>query len=128
MSRIQRRAYAEMLGPTVGDRLHLADTDLIIEVEQDLTLRATRGAYLPTFGNTVYHSLQTKFEQRLWHGLTTIVSHTWSKNIGDIAPSSMPPVASATRCEEIRLSSISSTRITCARCGISSVMPSSAIE
>lgn len=41
---------------------------------------------LPTFGNTVYHSLQTKFEQRLWHGLTTIVSHTWSKNIGDIGP------------------------------------------
>jgi hypothetical protein len=41
---------------------------------------------LPTFGNTVYHSLQTKFEQRLWHGLTTIVSHTWSKNMGDIGP------------------------------------------
>ena len=31
------------------------------------------------------------------------------------APSSMPPVASATRCEEIRVSSISSTRMTCAR-------------
>ena len=35
-----RRAYAEMFGPTVGDRLRLADTDLILEVEQDLTLRA----------------------------------------------------------------------------------------
>ncbi len=35
------------------------------------------------------------------------------------APSSMPPVASATRCEEIRVSSISSTRITCARTGTS---------
>ncbi len=41
---------------------------------------------LPTFGSTVYHSLQTKFEQRLWHGLTTIVSHTFAKNIGDIGP------------------------------------------
>ncbi len=41
---------------------------------------------LPTFGNTVYHSFQTKFEQRLWHGLTTIVSYTLSKNIGDIGP------------------------------------------
>ncbi len=40
MATIQRRAYAEMFGPTVGDRLRLADTDLIIEVEQDLTLRA----------------------------------------------------------------------------------------
>jgi urease subunit alpha len=35
-----RRAYAEMFGPTVGDRLRLADTDLILEVEQDFTLRA----------------------------------------------------------------------------------------
>ena len=41
---------------------------------------------LPTFGNTVYHSLQTKFEQRLWHGLSTIVSHTFAKNIGDLGP------------------------------------------
>lgn len=38
--KIGRRAYAEMLGPTVGDRLRLADTALIIEIEQDLTLRA----------------------------------------------------------------------------------------
>lgn len=41
---------------------------------------------LPTFGNTLYHSFQAKFEQRLWHGLTTIVSYTYSKNMGDIGP------------------------------------------
>jgi urease subunit alpha len=35
--RMSRRAYAETFGPTVGDRLRLADTDLIIEVEQDFT-------------------------------------------------------------------------------------------
>jgi urease subunit alpha len=35
-----RRAYAEMYGPTVGDRLRLADTGLVIEVERDLTLAA----------------------------------------------------------------------------------------
>ena len=40
MATLGRRAYAEMYGPTVGDRLRLADTALIIEVEQDLTLRA----------------------------------------------------------------------------------------
>jgi urease subunit alpha len=40
MASIQRRAYAEMFGPTVGDRLRLADTNLILEVEQDYTLRA----------------------------------------------------------------------------------------
>jgi urease subunit alpha len=37
MARITRRAYADMFGPTTGDRLRLADTDLIIEVERDLT-------------------------------------------------------------------------------------------
>jgi urease subunit alpha len=40
MATIGRRAYAEMFGPTVGDRLRLADTDLMIEVEADYTLRA----------------------------------------------------------------------------------------
>ncbi|MGK7931560.1 MAG: urease subunit alpha [Microcystaceae cyanobacterium] len=34
---MDRRAYAETYGPTVGDRLRLADTDLLIEVERDLT-------------------------------------------------------------------------------------------
>src|SRR5580658_11046645 len=33
---ISRRAYAEMFGPTVGDQVRLADTDLWIEVERDL--------------------------------------------------------------------------------------------
>jgi urease subunit alpha len=43
MATIGRRAYAEMFGPTVGDRLRLADTELVIEVEADYTLRA--GSY-----------------------------------------------------------------------------------
>ncbi|MFO1105534.1 MAG: urease subunit alpha [Amaricoccus sp.] len=34
---ISRAAYADMYGPTKGDRVRLADTDLIIEVERDLT-------------------------------------------------------------------------------------------
>ena len=38
MARLSRRAYAEMYGPTVGDRLRLADTDLFIEVEADHTV------------------------------------------------------------------------------------------
>jgi urease subunit alpha len=37
---IGRRAYAEMYGPTVGDRVRLADTGLVIEVEKDHTLNA----------------------------------------------------------------------------------------
>jgi urease subunit alpha len=35
--RISRQAYAEMFGPTVGDRVRLADTELWIEVEKDYT-------------------------------------------------------------------------------------------
>jgi urease subunit alpha len=37
VSRIGRRAYAEMFGPTTGDRVRLADTALIVEVERDFT-------------------------------------------------------------------------------------------
>ena len=36
--KISRRAYAEMFGPTVGDRVRLADTELWIEVERDFTI------------------------------------------------------------------------------------------
>ena len=40
MATLERRAYAEIFGPTVGDRVRRADTDLVIDVEQDHTLRA----------------------------------------------------------------------------------------
>ena len=38
MTRISRQAYAEMFGPTVGDRWRLADTELWLEVEKDYTV------------------------------------------------------------------------------------------
>ena len=34
-ARMSRSVYADMFGPTTGDRVRLADTDLIIEVEKD---------------------------------------------------------------------------------------------
>ena len=43
MAAMGRHAYAEIFGPTVGDRVRLADTDLLIEVEKDYTLAA--GSY-----------------------------------------------------------------------------------
>jgi urease subunit alpha len=43
MATINRRSYAEMFGATAGDRVRLADTELVIEVEADYTLRA--GSY-----------------------------------------------------------------------------------
>jgi urease subunit alpha len=38
MAKISRATYAQMYGPTTGDKVRLADTDLIIEVEKDFTL------------------------------------------------------------------------------------------
>ena len=51
---IPRAAYADMYGPTVGDRLRLGDTDLIIEVERDLIAeRSAGGANAPRYGEEV---------------------------------------------------------------------------
>ena len=38
MVTISRQAYAEMYGPTTGDRVRLADTELFIKVEEDRTI------------------------------------------------------------------------------------------
>src|ERR1700748_301135 len=42
---MSRAAYAQMFGPTVGDRLRLADTDLVIEVEKDFTIYGEEGKF-----------------------------------------------------------------------------------
>ncbi|SDB84146.1 urease subunit alpha [Acinetobacter boissieri] len=36
--KMSRKAYTEMFGPTLGDKVRLADTDLFVEVEKDLTI------------------------------------------------------------------------------------------
>ena len=38
MTSLNRRRYAGMFGPTTGDRLRLADTELLVEIEQDVTV------------------------------------------------------------------------------------------
>jgi urease subunit alpha len=60
MATIGRRAYAEMYGPTVGDRVRLADTELVIEVEQDYTLRAGEGR-VNADGQAVGYGEEVKF-------------------------------------------------------------------
>src|SRR3954451_10811093 len=40
---IGRERYAELFGPTVGDRVRLADTNLLIEVTEDLSMGAGAG-------------------------------------------------------------------------------------
>ncbi|MCA1775041.1 MAG: urease subunit alpha [Loktanella sp.] len=49
---ISRADYASMYGPTTGDRVRLADTDLIIEVERDLTASGPAGS-APRYGEEV---------------------------------------------------------------------------
>src|ERR1700751_2965183 len=44
-TRIQRAVYAEMFGPTSGDRVRLADTDIIIEVEKDFCTYGEEGKF-----------------------------------------------------------------------------------
>jgi urease subunit alpha len=50
---INRADYAAMFGPTVGDKIRLADTDLIVEVECDLTAERTNGGNGITYGEEV---------------------------------------------------------------------------
>ncbi|MGJ8604610.1 MAG: urease subunit alpha [Marivita sp.] len=59
---IKRADYAAMFGPTVGDRLRLADTDLIIEVERDLTAEAVGAATSGGTGaNALVYGEEVKF-------------------------------------------------------------------
>src|SRR6056297_2181493 len=61
-AKIKRAAYAAMFGPTTGDRLRLADTDLIIEVEKDLTALAVGAAQTGGSGsNAAIYGEEVKF-------------------------------------------------------------------
>jgi urease subunit alpha len=61
-AQIKRADYAAMFGPTVGDKLRLADTDLIIEVERDLTAEAVGAATVGGSGaNALVYGEEVKF-------------------------------------------------------------------
>ncbi len=61
-TQIARADYATMFGPTTGDRLRLADTDLIIEVERDLTAEAVGAAAAEGSGpNAAIYGEEVKF-------------------------------------------------------------------
>ena len=51
--KIPRRTYADLYGPTTGDRVRLADTELVIEVERDFTAYGDE----ITFGGGKFSSL-----------------------------------------------------------------------
>ena len=59
---ISRRDYAAMFGPTLGDKVRLADTDLIIEVERDLTAEGAGQASTGGTGdNAMLYGEEVKF-------------------------------------------------------------------
>ncbi len=61
-ARISRADYAAMFGPTKGDRVRLADTDLIIEVERDLTAEAVGASEAGGSGaNALHYGEEVKF-------------------------------------------------------------------
>ena len=61
-TRISRAAYADMYGPTTGDRVRLADTELVIEVERDLTALAVGAAMNGGSGpNAAVYGEEVKF-------------------------------------------------------------------
>ncbi|RLK08000.1 urease subunit alpha [Ruegeria conchae] len=60
--KISRSDYASMFGPTVGDKVRLADTDLIIEVEKDLIVeRATAARFSETGHREDVYGEEVKF-------------------------------------------------------------------
>ncbi|MDG1801165.1 MAG: urease subunit alpha, partial [Paracoccaceae bacterium] len=59
---LNRAEYAAMFGPTVGDKVRLADTDLIIEVERDLAAEAAGQASTQGTGaNALHYGEEVKF-------------------------------------------------------------------
>ena len=58
MAKLTRRQYAELFGPTVGDRVRLGDTGLVIEIEYDAQERGNE--FLAGFGKTARDGLLLK--------------------------------------------------------------------
>ncbi|VTU40188.1 Urease subunit alpha 1 [Variovorax sp. PBS-H4] len=77
MATIGRRAYAEIFGPTVGDRVRLADTDLVIEVEDDYTLRAGGYGEEVKFGGgkTIRDGMAQSQRTRAEGGVDTVLTN-----------------------------------------------------
>ena len=77
MATIERRAYAEIFGPTVGDRVRLADTDLIAEVEKDFSLQAGSYGEVVKFGGgkTVRDGMAQSQRSRAQGAMDTVLTN-----------------------------------------------------
>jgi urease subunit alpha len=72
MSRISRQAYAEMYGPTTGDRLRLADTELFIEIERDF---ATYGEEVKFGGGKVIRDGMGQSQRNYRDVMDTVITN-----------------------------------------------------
>src|ERR1700745_174749 len=87
-AKIKRSVYADMFGPTKGDRVRLGDTDLIIEVEKDFT---TYGEEVKFGGGKGIRdgTGQRQVTNRLW-AVDTVITNAivldhWGIVKGDVA-------------------------------------------
>jgi urease subunit alpha len=72
MVEISRRAYAALYGPTAGDQVRLADTDLWIEVEQDLTFGGEEAVF--GGGKSIRESMHQSTASRAEGALDTVIT------------------------------------------------------
>ena len=72
MSTISRRAYADMFGPTTGDRVRLGDTDLVIEVEAD---RAAYGEEVKFGGGKVIRDGMGQSQRPRGESVDTVITN-----------------------------------------------------
>jgi urease subunit alpha len=72
MTRITRQAYAEMYGPTTGDRIRLADTELFIEIEHDF---ATYGEEVKFGGGKVIRDGMGQSQRRHADVMDTVITN-----------------------------------------------------
>ncbi|WEF35034.1 urease subunit alpha [Pseudoduganella chitinolytica] len=72
MATIPRRAYAEMYGPTTGDRIRLADTELFIEIEHD---HATYGEEVKFGGGKVIRDGMGQSQRGHAHVMDTVITN-----------------------------------------------------
>jgi urease subunit alpha len=77
MTEMARQAYADMYGPTVGDRMRLADTELVIEIEQDYTLRSGGYGEEVKFGGgkTIRDGMGQSQRSRAQGALDTVITN-----------------------------------------------------
>ena len=65
---ISRAAYADMYGPTTGDKIRLADTELFIEVEQDCTTYGEEVKFGIFHCVRVHHELRARWRRLRYSG------------------------------------------------------------